>query len=78
MRVMDSDSIQNAEANIAQLQSALDDAQQMLLAAQRAQEAAQRAHESAEAHAATLRTVSLIAIGVIIVAVLLGIRRRRS
>src|SRR5262249_25507275 len=63
---------------IAKLQSALDDAQQMLQAAQRAQEAAQRAHEAAEAHAATLRTVSVIAIAVIVVAVLLGLRRRRS
>jgi len=63
---------------IAKLQSVLDDAQQMLQAAERAQEAAQRAHEAAEGHAATLRTVSVIAIAVIVVAVLLGFRRRRS
>jgi hypothetical protein len=75
---MNSDSIQDAQENIAKLQSALDDAQQMLQAAERAQEAAQRAHEAAEAHAATLRTVSFVAIAVIVVAVLLGFRRRRS
>ena len=75
---MNDDSIQDAQANIAKLQSALDDAQQMLQAAQRAQEAAQRAHDAAEAHAATLRTVSIIAIAVIVLAVLLGFRRRRS
>jgi DNA-binding transcriptional LysR family regulator len=75
---MDSDSIQDAQVNIAKLQSALDDAQQMLQAAERAQEAAQRAHEAAEGHAKVLRTVSLIAIGVIVVAVLLGFRRRHA
>ena len=75
---MNSDSIQDAQENIAKLQSALDEAQQMLQAAERAQEAAQRAHDAAEAHAATLRTVSLVAIGVIVVAVLLGFRRRSS
>jgi hypothetical protein len=75
---MDADSIQDAEENIAKLQSALDDAQQMLQAAERAQEAAQRAHETAEAHAAMLRTVSIVAIAVIVVGVLLGFRRRRS
>jgi predicted nucleic acid-binding Zn-ribbon protein len=75
---MDNDSIQEAQENIAKLQSALDDAQQMLQAAERAQEAAQRAHEAAEAHAAELRTVCLVAIAVIVVAVLLGFRRRRS
>jgi hypothetical protein len=75
---MDTDSIQDAQENIAKLQSALDDAQQMLQTAERAQQAAQRAHEAAEGHAATLRTVSFIAIGTIVVAVLLGFRRRRS
>jgi hypothetical protein len=73
---MSSDSIQDAQENIAKLQGALDDAQRMLQAAERAQEAAQRAHEKAERHAATLRTASLIAIGVIVVAVLTGLRRR--
>jgi len=75
---MDNESIHDAEENIAKLQAALDDAQQMLQAAARAQESAQRAHEAAEEHAALLRTVSFIAIGVIVVAVLLGFRRRRS
>jgi hypothetical protein len=75
---MDTDSIQEAQENIAKLQGALDDAQQMLQAAERAQEAAQRAHEAAEGHARALRTVSFIAIGVIVVAVLLGFRRRRA
>jgi len=75
---MDSESIQDAQDNIAKLQDALDDAQKMLQAAERAQEAAQRAHEAAEGHAKLLRTVSIIAIGVIIVAALLGFRRRSS
>ena len=75
---MDSDSIQDAQENIAKLQRALDDAQQMLEAAERAQQAAQRAHEAAEAHAAMLRTVSFIAIGVIGVAVVVGFVRRTS
>jgi DNA repair exonuclease SbcCD ATPase subunit len=60
---MSSDSIKEAEENIAKLQNALEDAQRMLEKAERAQEAAQRAHEAAEQHAAMLRTVSLIAIG---------------
>jgi hypothetical protein len=75
---MDSDSIHDAREDIAKLQTALDDAQQMLQAAERAQQAAQRAHEPVETHAAMLRTVSIVAIGVIVVAVLMGIRRRRS
>lgn len=75
---MDSESIQDAQANIAGLQSALDDAQQVLQAVERAQEAAQRAHEAAESHAVMLRTVSFVAIGAIVVALLMGIRRRRS
>jgi hypothetical protein len=73
---MSSGSIQEVEDNVAKLQSALDDAQRMLQAAERAQEAAKRAHEAAERHAAMLRTVSIIATGVIVVAVLLGFRRR--
>jgi hypothetical protein len=73
---MDTDSIQDAQENIARLQSALDDAQQMLQAAERAQQAAQRAHEAAEKHAATLRLVSIIAIGAIVLALLTGVRRR--
>ena len=74
---MNSESIQDAQENIAKLQTALDDAQQMLEAAERAQQAAQRAHQNAEQHAETLRTVSLIAIGVIVLAALLSFRRRR-
>jgi hypothetical protein len=75
---MDSDSIHDAEVNVAKLQSALDDAQQMLQAAERAQEAAQRAHEAAAAHVAKLRNLAVIAVAIVIVAVLLGFRRRRS
>jgi hypothetical protein len=74
---MSTGSIQEAQENVAKLQSALDDAQRMLQAAERAQEAAQRAHEAAEHHAAMLRTVSLIAIGVLVIAVLTSFRRRR-
>ena len=75
---MNSDSIQETEENIAKLQSALSEAQELLQAAERAQEAAARAHEAAGEHAVMLRTVSMIAIGVIVVAVLMGIRRRKS
>jgi predicted nucleic acid-binding Zn-ribbon protein len=75
---MDTDSIQDAQDNIAKLQNALDDAQKMLQAAERAQEAAQRAHEAAERHAKMLRTASFVAIGVITVAALMGFRRRNS
>jgi hypothetical protein len=77
MAHMTSGSIHEAQENITKLQSALDDAQRMLQAAERAQAAAQRAHEAAEQHAATLRTASFIAVGVIVVALLLGLRRRR-
>jgi predicted nucleic acid-binding Zn-ribbon protein len=74
---MSGESIQEAQENIAKLQDALDDAQRMLQAAERAQEAAQRAHEAAEQHASKLRVVTFVAIGVIVVAVALGFRRRR-
>jgi hypothetical protein len=75
---MKTDSIQDAQENIAKLQRALDDAQLVLQAAERAQDAAQRAHETAEKHPAMLRTVSVIAIGVMAVAALMGIRRRTT
>jgi CHASE3 domain sensor protein len=75
---VDSDSIRETEENVAKLQSALDDAQQVLQAAERAQEAAQRAHEAAEQHVATLRMVLVLAIGVIVVALLVGLRRRQA
>jgi hypothetical protein len=74
---MDAGSIEEAQENVAKLQAALGEAQEMLAAAQRAQEAAQRAHEAAEEPATMLRSVSLVAIGVIVVAVLLSLRRRR-
>ena len=74
---MTSGSIEEAQANISKLQSALDDAQRMLQAAERAQDAAQRVHDAAEQHAAALRTVFVVAIGVLVIAVLLGARRRR-
>jgi predicted nucleic acid-binding Zn-ribbon protein len=77
MAHMTSGSIHEAQEDIAKLQSALDDAQRMLQAAERAQEAAQSAHQAAEQHAAMLRTASLIAVGVIVVSLLLGLRRRR-
>ena len=75
---MDNDSIQDAQEDISKLQSALEEAQQVLEAAHRAREATERAHEAAVQHAETLRTVSMIAIGVIGVAALMGLRRRRS
>jgi hypothetical protein len=74
---MDADSIKEAQDNIAKMQNALEDAQRVLEAAERAQEAAQRAHENAERHVATLRTVSLVAAGILAVAVLASFRRRR-
>jgi hypothetical protein len=73
---MDIDSIHEAEQNVAELQGVLNDAQRMLQAAEQAQEAAQRAHERAEGHANMLRTASFIAIGVLAVAIALGLRRR--
>ncbi|HXY92543.1 MAG TPA: hypothetical protein VEP49_08720 [Acidimicrobiia bacterium] len=73
---MDADAIREAEENVARLKGALDDAQRMLEAAERAQEAAQRAHETAEQHVATLRTVTIVAIALIALAVVLGFRRR--
>ena len=74
---MDSDSIKDAQENIAKMQSALDEAQRVLEAAGRAQEAAERAHQAAEQHAAMLRTVSFIAVAVTAVGVLASFRRRR-
>ena len=73
---MDTDSIKEAEANIAKMQSTLADAQRMLAAAERAQEAAQRAHETAERHAAMLRTVALVATGTMVLGVFASFRRR--
>ena len=73
---MNTDSLHEAQESIAKLQRALDDAQRMLEAAERAQEATQRAHAQAERNVATLRTASLIALGVIVIAFLAGMRRR--
>jgi hypothetical protein len=73
---VDTDSIKEAEANVAKMQDALAEAQRVLQAAERAQEAAQRAHDVAQSHAAMLRTVSIVAIGVIIIGTLASFRRR--
>ena len=73
---MDTDSIKEAQDNIAKMQTALEDAQRVLQAAERAQEAAQRAHENAERHAVQLRTVSMVAAAVLAVAVVASFRRR--
>ena len=75
---MNSDSIQDAQQDISKIQSALEETQKVLQAAHELREATERAHEAAEQHAEMLRTVSIIAIGVIGVAALLGFRRRRS
>ena len=75
---MDSQSIKEAEANIAKMQAALADAQRMLEAAERAQEAAQQARETADRHAAMLRTVSIVAIVAIGVGVIASFRRRHA
>jgi hypothetical protein len=73
---MDSSSIQEAEARVAELQAALDDAQRVLQATEKAQLAAERAHEAAERHAQSLRIVSLMALGLVVIA-LVGRRRHR-
>ena len=75
---MNSDSIQDAQQDISKIQSALEEAQKVLQAAHQVREATERAHEAAQQHAEMLRTVSMIAIGVIVVAGLMGFRRRRS
>jgi hypothetical protein len=75
---VDSDSIKQAEANIARMQSALADAQRVLEVAERAQEAAERAHEKAERLATLVRAVSVFAIGAIIIGVLASFRRRQA
>jgi hypothetical protein len=75
---VNSDSIQDAQEDISKIQGALEEAQEVLQAAHRVREATERAHEAAEQHAEMLRTVSMIAIGVIVVAALLGFRRRRQ
>ena len=75
---MNNDSIQDAQGDISKLQSALAEAQEVLEAAHRLREATERAHEAADHHAEMLRTVSMIAIGVIGVAALMSFRRRRQ
>jgi hypothetical protein len=69
---MDQDAIKNAEAKIAEVQSALDNAQRVLHAAERAQ-------ETAEKSAHVLRTVAVAAIvGLVLVTLaVVGIGRRR-
>ena len=49
----------------------------MLHAAHEVREATELAHEEAQRHAEMLRAVSMIAIGVIVAAALMGFRRRR-
>jgi len=68
---MDQDTIKNAEAKIAEVQSALDNAQRVLKGAERAQ-------ETAEKSAQVLRTVAVAAIvGLVLVTLAaLGFRRR--
>ena len=67
---MDQEAIKNAEAKIAEVQSALDNAQRVLQAAERAQETAQKSAD-------VMRTVALAAIGgLVLIALVFGIRRR--
>jgi hypothetical protein len=73
---VDSESIRDAQANIAQMQDALADAQKVLDAAERAQEAAERARAGAERHAAMLRTVAMVAIAAMLLGVVASFRRR--
>jgi hypothetical protein len=73
---VDTDTIKDAEANVAKMQEALADAQRMLEAAERAEEAAQRAHERFEHQASVLRAVSIVAMVAIGIGVLASFRRR--
>lgn len=66
---MDQDAINNAEAKIATVQAALDEAQRVLQAAERAQQVA-------EENAKVMRTVALAAIaGLVVLALALATRR---
>ena len=66
---MDSDAIKNAETRIAEVQAALDDAQQVLQAAERAQQTAEKSAE-------VMRTVVLAALGGLILLALVHAVRR--
>jgi hypothetical protein len=66
---MDPDAIKNAEMRIAEVQAALDDAQQVLQAAERAQ-------QTAEKSADVMRTVALAALGGLILLALVHAVRR--
>jgi hypothetical protein len=68
---MDPEAIKNAEAHIAEVQAALDDAQRVLHAAERAQ-------ETAEKSAGAMRTIALVAVGgLIILSIVHAARRHR-
>ena len=68
---MDQDAINNAEAKIATVQAALDEAQRVLQAAERAQQVA-------EENAKVMRTVALAAIaGLVVLALALALATRR-
>jgi len=68
---MDQEAIKNAEAKIAEVQSALDNAQRVLQAVERAQETAQKS-------AGVMRTVALAGIGgLVLVTLVLVFWRRR-
>ena len=67
---MDQEAIKNAEARIADVQSALDDAQRVLKAAERAQETAEKSAE-------VMRTVALAAVGgLVLVTLVVALHRR--
>ena len=66
---MDTDAIKNAETRIAEVQAALDDAQQVLQAAERAQQTAEKSAE-------VMRTVALAALGGLILLSLVHAVRR--
>jgi hypothetical protein len=66
---MDPDAIKNAETRIAEVQAALDDAQQVLQAAERAQQTAEKSAE-------VMRTVALAALGGLILLSLVHAVRR--
>ena len=67
---MDQDAIKNAEVKVAEMQSALDDAQRVLQAAERAQQTAEKSVE-------VMRTVAIAAVGGLVLVALVHATRRK-
>ena len=67
---MDQQAIKNAEQKVAEMQSALDDAQRVLQAADRAQQTAEKSFE-------VMRTVAIAAVGGLVLVALVHAMRRK-